>query len=168
MTAAVSGSNPGDPVGYGYYKSGLGSLVNAGKLTFVSGETETIPSGATVTNDGTLINKGTITNSGIITNSGTMSNHGTIKLVAPGKFTVLSSGPVEDHNYIVGFTVTHLPGTPPAPPSLHIYAASLSAAGAALPTVTLPAGHAFSGWYHTTAQITTATVLPGSSTAPRS
>ncbi|WP_146070335.1 InlB B-repeat-containing protein [Arthrobacter sp. GMC3] len=134
VAVAGSANSPTVVIGAGAYGTEFGSLANSGTLTIAAGSTLRIPAGTTVANSGTIRNHGTINVGGAITNLG--------RIVSPGTITPVEK--VAGNNYLVSFDDTK--STPPTNSQKRIFAGSLEAAEASLPTL-VPPSHYSAGWF---------------------
>jgi hypothetical protein len=125
--------------------AGFGSLSNAGGLVIPSGAELEVPSGVSMENQSTgtmmiqgqLDGDGTVENTGAIVVTGTVADNGdgdgvTGLLVAP-------------NNYALSFDVNG--GSGSAPPTMFVYAGSVTASDQSLPVPTPPAGARFTDWF---------------------
>ncbi|MGH9108674.1 MAG: beta strand repeat-containing protein [Acidimicrobiales bacterium] len=159
---AKDGSFLSSAIGTGTSGPTFGSLSNAGTLTLPQGADLTVPKGASATNSGTIDDHGSITGTGTITNTGTI-----VDAAAPaGTVSGNGAGPagtallVKDDSYVLDFSTTGVPGNPAAPGPMAVFATTVGGSDQTLPTLSLPAGNTFTGWYDGTTPVTGTTDLP--------
>ncbi|WP_166996842.1 InlB B-repeat-containing protein [Paramicrobacterium fandaimingii] len=145
----TASSSDGIAVGSGSGGTSFGSLSNAGSLTIPSGKGITVPDTTTITNSGTITVDGTIDNAGVIEGSGTLAGAGSIANsgAITQSVTVRDTLSVTGNNYLLTFDANNADamGTPE---NMRVYAATLDAAEASLPTKQPSLDeHTFTGWY---------------------